>query len=138
MGTKGILGSIVVALALVACGGPLEYKVASTPKAPGADATIVADVEEARNTTTLTVEVVNLAPADRIAPGAAHFVIWQRKNSSAVWARVGTLEYDAESREGKFEGTVPESKFDLVVSAEKGLEVASPSGDLVFSQRVSK
>lgn len=138
MGMKGILGSIVVSLALVACGGPLEYQVASTAKAPGADATIVANVEQERNTTLLEIEVVNLPPAERVAAGAAHYVVWQRKNGNAQWARVGTLEYDADSREGKFEGSVPEAAFDLVITAEKSLEAGSPSADSVFAQRVAK
>ena len=129
---------LFAALFLAACGGPLKYQVASSPKAPGADANIVADVREDQNQTGLEIEIKNLAPAGRVAEGATDYVAWYRKGSDTQWSRIGGVAYDTESREGKLSGTVPEKAFDLEITAEKAESPASPSPDVVFSQRVAK
>lgn len=122
----------------IACGGALEYKVPSSAQAPGADAHIVADVNEDQSTTQLEIKVEHLAPPDRVNTAATAYVIWQRSSSSVVWSRVGALLYDADARSGTFQGSVPEAAFDLTVTAEKTANVASPSANVVFSQRVAK
>lgn len=129
---------VLLALLLTACGGPMRYELGSTAKAPGADAVLVADIKAEQNATRLTIEIKNLAPPDRVAAGAAHYVVWQRKGAQVAWARVGGLEYDPDAREGSFEGSVPEAAFDLQVTAEKELSTASPSPDAVLSQRVQE
>jgi len=130
--------SLIGALAIVACGGPLKYQLASSPKAPGADAQLVADVKEDQKLTQLEVEITNLAPPSRINEGSTHFVAWQRKNDGASWSRIGDLQYDPASRKGKLSGSVPETSFDFEVTAEKTESPVSPSADVVFSQRVAK
>lgn len=129
---------VLAAFSLVACGGPLKFDVASTPKAPGADAHIVADVKEKQNQTDLEVTVKNLAPPDRVTPGAAKYVAWYRKDANSVWARVGGLDYDADNRGGSFKGSAPERAFDFEVTAEKTESPASPSSDVVLNQRISE
>ncbi len=121
---------------LTACGGTLNYKIASSAKAPGADATIKADVAKDQHLTHLKVDALNLPPPERVTAGTRIFIIWTRKNSEAQWARVGNLKYDAGTREGLFEGTVPEVDFDLQITAEKDDGAASPSADMIFSQHV--
>lgn len=116
----------------------MRYELGSTAKAPGADAVVVADIKAVQNAAQLTIEIKSLAPPDRVSAGAAHSVIWQRKGAQVAWARVGGLEYASDSREGSFEGSVPEAAFDLQVTAEKELSVASPSPDAVLSQRVQE
>lgn len=128
----------IASSAIVACGGPLTYQVQGTQMATGADAKVVAEVDEAKHQTRLVVETVNLAPPERVADSGKVFVLWQRKGGDVAWARIGTLDYDADKRKGKFEGTVPESAFDLVISAEHEASVASPSGKTVFEKRVAK
>jgi hypothetical protein len=130
--------SLIGALAIVACGGPLKYQLASSAKAPGADAQLVADVKEDQKLTLLQVEITNLAPPSRISEGATHFVAWQRKNDGASWSHIGDLQYEESSRKGKLNGSVPETSFDFEVTAEKGDAPASPSPDVVFSQRIAK
>lgn len=132
------LQSILVGavLFLAACGGPLKYTVPS-PKALGADAKIVADVKAEQHQTMIEIKALNLAPADRVAGGAQYFIIWQRKDTGSQWTRVGTLVYDDKDREGKFEGSVPETSFDLSITAEKDAGAAAPSADVVFSQHVN-
>ncbi len=123
-------------LFLAACGGPLKYTVPS-PKALGADAKIVADVKADQHQTLLEIKALNLAPADRVAAGTQHYVLWQRKDANSQWTRVGTLVYDDKDREGKFEGSVPETAFDLSITAEKDAGAAAPSAEVVFSQHVN-
>lgn len=137
MKTSSLLASILLFAALTGCGGPLRYEIPSNAKAPGADAVIVADVKTEQHQTSLEIEVKNLAPPDRVASGATDFVVWQRASSSVPWSRVGGLNYDAEARSGNFQGSVPETAFDLQVTAEKALNVASPSPDAVLAQRVN-
>lgn len=128
----------VFSLALVACGGPLKYQVPSSAKAPGADAFIVADVNESQHQTQLEVEIKNLAPAERVASGATNYVAWYRSSSKANWSRIGGVQLDADSREGKVVGSVPETAFDLSISAESTDAPASPGTDIVFAQRIGE
>ncbi len=130
--------AVVVLFALAGCGGPLKYKVASSRLAPGADADIVATINEAQNNTNVEIHVVNLPPPARVNPNAKFFVTWARKGDNGVWSRLGTLKFDEEKRTGELIGTVPEQVFDIEVSAEADEGVASPSADVVFSQHVAQ
>ncbi len=132
----GLVMATVIALA--GCGGPLQYKIPSSRLAPGADAEITANVNEAQNQTTLEVHAKNLPPAGRVNPNAKYFVAWQRKTSGGVWARLGTVKFDEEKRTGELMATVPEQAFDFEISAEAEEGAASPSADVVFSQTVAK
>lgn len=135
-----LVASFAVAflLALAGCGGPLKYKVASSRLAPGADADIVATINESQNNTNVEIHVVNLPPPARVNPNAKFFVTWARKGDNGVWSRLGTLKFDEEKRTGELIGTVPEQVFDIEVSAEADEGVASPSADVVFSQHVAQ
>lgn len=134
---KSFVLTLALAFAVTACGGPLKYKALSSAKAPGADATIVADVKKDQGLTQLEIDVLNLAPPDRVSAGAASYVVWQRRSSDVAWSRLGAVRYDEGDRKGTWTGSVPEIAFDLAISAEKDVSVASPSGDTVFSQRVN-
>lgn len=123
---------------LFACGGPLEYKVASNPSAPGADAHIVADVREGEQQTQLNVEIVNLPPPDRVDQAATQYVAWYRKDSGQVWSRIAVLAYEADTREASLVSAVPATNFELEITAEAGPDVGSPSPTVVFSQLVAK
>jgi hypothetical protein len=122
---------------LVACGGPLKYQVPSSSKAPGADAKIIAEVKADQRQTMLDITAENLPPAARVSDGSSTFVVWQRKDSSGKWSRVGGLQYKEGDRKGTFKGSVPETSFDLEISAEKEAAAESPSADIVFAQRVN-
>lgn len=123
-------------LLAAACGGPLQYQVPSSAKAPGADAKIVADVANDQGQTSLQIEVTNLPPPERVNQNAKVFVAWYRKGPSTIWSRIGGLKYDEGDREGSLSGSVPETAFDLTVSAEASEAPASPSADVVIAQRV--
>lgn len=130
--------TLILTAPLTACGGPLRYEVPSTAKAPGADAKIVADVQEDQHQTQLEVAVENLPPPGRIAEGSSTYVAWYRKDSHAVWARIGAIDFDMDARSGSLKGSVPEAAFDLEITAEADLSPASPSAHVVFSQHISK
>lgn len=132
--------ALVAAFALVvaACGGPLKYNVPSSRLAPGADAEIVANVNEGQNQTMIEIHAKNLPPAGRVNPNGLFYVAWQRKNSNTPWARLGTVKFDEVARTAELIATVPEQAFDFEVSVEANESVQSPSADVVFAQRVAK
>lgn len=131
-----LTSAFCLSVLVAACGGPLKYQVPSTARAPGADAKIVADVSTDQSQTRLDVDITNLPPPGRVSDKATTYVAWYRKNSNATWSRVGGLKYDEGDREGKIGGSVPEVAFDLTVTAEENDSPASPSPDVVVSQRV--
>lgn len=125
-------------IVLAGCGGPLQYKIASSRLAPGADADLVANVNESQNQTMIEVHMTNLPPPARVNPNAKSYVAWARKGESGVWSRLGTVKFDEEKRMGELTATVPEQVFDFEISAEAEEGAASPSADVVFSQHVAK
>ncbi len=137
------LGSQLRTLALVAalagCGGPLRYQVQATQRSPGADAEVVAHVNAGQNNTRLEVRTQNLPPPSRLVANNTVFMVWQRRNTSAPWARVGTLQYNEGSRVGELrDTTVPETTFDLQITAEADANVGSPSTNVVFQQAINR
>ncbi len=130
------IAGLALLLALSGCGGALTYKIASSAKAPGANATVKADISKNQHITRLTVSAAHLAPPARITAGTSMFTIWARKGPESQWVRVGNLKYDSSSREASFQGTVPRINFDMEITTEKDDNVASPSPNIVFSQHV--
>lgn len=130
--------SVVFAMLVAACGGPLEYMAKGTPSAPDADAKIVADVNSKTVITTVSIEGEHLAPPDRLLPGATSYVVWARKDSSSEWQRIGSLQYDADKRTGSLpQATVPLTTFELIVSAEQQNSPKSPSPHVVIQQKIA-
>lgn len=123
-------------LALAGCGGPLEYVVRGTEISAGSDAKITATVEKDKGMTTVVISATNVTPPSRLLEGGTLLVMWARKNDAAAWLRLGGLDYDEGARTAKGEKTVGETAFDLLVTAEKTVDAASPSGKIVFQQRV--
>jgi hypothetical protein len=128
--------AFAAAALMLACGGPLTYKVPATSKANGADALIKADIKKAENVTAIHIDVTNLAPPARITPDATTFVVWGRKNTSNQWSRIGDIVYKEGDRSGQFEGTFPEQELDLEISVEKDRSTAAPSPDILFAQHL--
>jgi hypothetical protein len=131
-----LCASLLVAVFAVAC-GPLKYEVAATAAAVGADAKITADPLKEQGFTRLRVEIENLAPPDRVQAGAAAFVVWQRRDDTSEWIRVGALKYDEGARKALLEdATVPETRFTVQITAEEGPQVQKPGATVVFTQPV--
>ncbi|WP_437578096.1 hypothetical protein [Sorangium sp. So ce887] len=120
-------------MALAGCGGPSERTVQGTQLAPGTDAHITADIDSDAATTRLTMHVVHLAPPERIAAGSKQFVVWQRPSAETPWQRVGVLDYNRNSRNGKLaETTVPHASFELLITVEQQSSPLSPSSAAVI------
>jgi len=128
---------ISLSLGVAACDSPLKYDIVSSTSAPGADAKIVAEVKKYQGLTQLEIVAANLPPPARVSDAATAYVVWHRKDASGAWGRLGGLAYDESNRKGKWNGSVPETSFDLAISAENQGDVVSPSGKTVFSQRVN-
>lgn len=131
--------SLVLGVALAACGGPLRYSLHGTPKAPDADAQVEADVSSAAGMTRLKMKVDHLAPPDRLRADGTTYVVWARKNDDAQWQRVGALVYDADGRSGELaDSSVPLTSFQLIVSVETQSTPAAPSADVVISHKIEE
>lgn len=131
--------SALVLLFVAACGGPLSYAPKTSARAPGTEVEVVADVKNDQHSTTLDVKMKHLPPPGAIQEGAKVFVVWQRKSSDGQWARVAGLAYKEGDREGKLEkASVPETAFELMVTAEETADGASPSPNVVVEQKVNK
>lgn len=133
-----ILSLVVATGTLAACGGPLKYELRGSQISPGSDAKVVANVDDGHGKTELEIEAKNLTPPDRLLEDGKVFVVWTRKDDKAQWSRLGALETEDEGRTGKGRFTTPETAFDLVISAEKDAQAASPSGKTIFEKRVAK
>lgn len=125
-------------LALAACGGTLKYDLRGSQVSPGSDAKLAAKIDSSRNLTQLELHAINLTPPDRVLEGGTSYVVWTRHSSATPWMRLGALELTDEGRTGSATLTVSEVAFDLLVSVEAGVDVASPSGKTVFEQRIQE
>jgi hypothetical protein len=135
MSLKKFALGLMLAVVLAAC-GPMKYALQGTTLATGADAEMVADTNKDTAVTKLTFIGKNLPPPARIKEGCTAFVAWQRKGVEVQWTRVGVLEYNEGSREGKLaDTTIPESAFDFQVTAEAVNDPVAPAPEVIFSQR---
>jgi hypothetical protein len=123
---------------LAACGGALKYDLRGTQLSPGSDGKLEAKIDTSRNLTQLDLRASSLIPPDRVLEDGTSYVVWTRSNQAVPWMRLGALELSDEGRSGKALLTVSEVAFDLLVSVEASVDVASPSGKTVFEQRVQE
>ena len=125
-------------ISLAACGGAIQYDLRGTQLSPGSDGKLEAKIDTSRNVTQLDLRASNLIPPDRVLEGGTSYVVWTRHSHATPWMRLGALELSDEGRTGTALLTVSEIAFDLLVSVEATVDVASPSGKTVFEQRVQE
>lgn len=125
-------------ISLAACGGAIKYDLRGTQISPGSDGKLEAKIDSSRNVTQLELRASNLTPPDRVVEGGTSYVVWTRHTAATPWMRLGALELTDEGRAGTATLTVSEVAFDLLVSVEASVDVASPSGKTVFEQRVQE
>jgi hypothetical protein len=65
-------------------------------------------------------------------------VAWYRKDDKMAWARIAGVKYEPDDRNGELKASAPEIAFDFEISAEKSESPASPSSDVVFTQRIGQ
>ncbi|MGF1467023.1 MAG: hypothetical protein ACFCGT_12900 [Sandaracinaceae bacterium] len=127
---------LAVTLATVpGCGGGWTYQVQGTSRDPGAEGTIqVSSVSgTGRN---VVVDFAYLTPPDRLGPGRTTYVMWFRSGEQTINA--GELQYNANDgrRPARGSATSPFPNFEVLVTAETGPEVGSPSEHIVIRQAV--
>ena len=129
---------VTLALALSACSGTLTFKIKGTQKLPDADGRIDVTPVEDQGLSTLKIDLEHLAPPDRLAPNATHYVAWARRTSDGLYSRVGALKYNKDKRVGVIEATAPETSFTLTITAEVSANPAAPSANVALEQKVQK
>lgn len=101
----------------------------------GSDATIVASKNKTGNYA-VSIDIRNLAPADRLDPEATTFVVWL-VTQGATAVRAGVLAYDEGDRRGALEATSPNSSFNVLVTLEKEPNPAGPNGKRILDATVA-
>ena len=133
----------VLALALstgaAACGPTvLEYHPSGINNAVGVDSDIKATPDRDHSLTQLEVKVRNLPAPSRFGDGNTAFVVWIRGNPSNPWTKIGTLAYNASSREGDLVTSAAQNDFDLQITVEADPNPGSPSTNVILQQRVGE
>jgi len=135
LGLGWLVAALVVSvLSLWGC-GPSEYPIVGSARAAGADGTVqVEDVEGGNHL--VTVHMAHLPPPNRLGTGMTTYVVWFT-GQGAQPVKAGTLDFDADAREGNMMATTPLKNFEIKVTAEQNAGVAAPSEYVVASRRVN-
>jgi len=134
----GMSRGLVVALGLAAapgCGGGAEFVVRGTEKSVGVDGTIQITHQQ-EDVNLVTVDLVNLPPAERHDRNKKYFIVWLTPTDGAV-IKAGRLAYDPEARRGVLRATIPTDQVFVQVTAEAQPDAATPSDFVVISKHVS-
>ncbi|MFW6067453.1 MAG: hypothetical protein ACOC97_03885 [Myxococcota bacterium] len=128
--------ALVAGLLAVGCGGPSEYALVGSARAPSADGLV--EVEEIEGGNSLvTVQLEHLPPPSRLGEGLKIYMVWF-EDSSQPATKAGALGFDEDSREGSMMATTPLKKFTVKVSAEKSINVSTPSEVVVAKRKVQQ
>ncbi len=131
--------SRVAALALLVMGlGACASRYHVDAEAPNYAA--IADIVVKVNKTELrelTMHFEHLAPPRRIDPSFRAYVVWIVVPGHAA-AKVGVLDYDEDRREADILATSAYPKFEVLVTLERDLSVATPGSQVVLRKLVGK
>lgn len=142
MRTASIRGRTSALLVLCASGalalgcGPKEEKLAihGSPRSSGMDGQVTVTPQPQFGNAKVRLELTFVTPPDRLAPNAHAYVVWDRRGDKLT--RLGQLQFDAESREAKFEATTLPGGFELMVTAEPSGNAPIPSPQTLLIQRI--
>ena len=81
------------------------------------------------------VELRELPPPERIAPGLTDFVVWLAA-PSGKHVKAGPLRYDRAHQSGSMFATTTLAAFTVQVTGERDADVGTPSGVLVTQRKV--
>ncbi len=121
----------LLALGLLACGGPSEFVLTGTARSAGTDGMMI--VEDTGGNHMVTVELEHLPPPDRISQGGQHYAVWIKPKGGTPHM-VGELDYDPDERVGRMTATAPHADFELMISVERVMTVSHPSEVLVVKK----
>lgn len=121
-------------LALAACGGARVYNVTGSQRDPGADARMQIETIDGGNHL-ITITARNMTPPERLGDGNTAFLVWVRlPNGQHTMA--SRLQYATDSREGRATLTSAQSRFTILVTAERDDTATAPSDVVVLTQAV--
>ena len=119
-----------------ACGGPDEYAIVGTARAPGSDGAVQLETIEGGNTL-VTVAVDHLPPVERLGAGLHAYVVWFVPPGQPP-VKAGILEYDPDGRTGRMMATTPHRRFTLKITAEPDASTDSPSDVVVAAREIGE
>lgn len=124
-----------ILLFLVACGPMYRVALVGTPEA---DAVIgKLELEKAEGETALmTIWVRELPAADTIVEEGSHYLVWKILPDKAP-LRMGELQRDRKTREGRFSAPIYEKDLVIEITAETEAEPEAPSRHIIISRRIN-
>jgi hypothetical protein len=132
-----ILIYVLLGTGLTACGTrSVRFPFEASSITPAATGEVVATPDRNGNTR-LKIDVENLAPPDRVMPGATVYVVWATGlYPGAIPRNLGALRVDKDLR-GTLQSATPLQSFDLTITAEELARAAEPGGTEVLHVRIS-
>ncbi len=128
-----MLAACLCLLLEIACGGK---KVQMNPATSVPAAQGHADISHDKNGNTIVdLKVHHLAKPENLTPPGTVYVVWFQPNGQPA-QNEGQLRVDG-NLNGEFKTTTPMKNFDIVVTAEPGPTVTSPTGSEIMRQHVS-
>ncbi len=130
------LAFLALFIGSVGCGGgSWSFNVVGTQRDPGAQGTVQVERIEGGNRL-VTASFEHMTPPERLGSGFTTFVVWFRDPRGRS-TKASNVEYDPDSRTGRATATTPMTNFVVIVTAERNGNVAEPSENVIFTQRVS-
>lgn len=129
-----VLG-ILLALAMIGCGGTQQYTAQGQNRAAGADGEIHIERQETGNFIVETA-IEHLLPPERFGDGFVAYAVWFQAPEEQP-QRMGHLDYDEGDRFGEMMATTSLTNFEVIVTGEDSESATSPSEHIVFRAAVS-
>lgn len=104
--------------------------------APGAEGEVITSKDSYGNTE-MKLKIKHLAPPDRIVPGTTNYIVWVQGSGQTQYQNVGGLVVN-QDLSAEYVTRVPFENFQIMVTPEVGLNVATPSGVPVFERQIRR
>lgn len=128
--------ALIASLMMLGCGGPSEYALVGTARAAGTDGTVTVEEIEGGNNL-VTIQLEHLPPPERLGENLKVYVLWISSPNAPAQLE-SKLEYDPDTREGTAMATTPFNKFTVRITAEKSVQVSTPSEVVVAKRQIGK
>jgi hypothetical protein len=128
-----ILSTVVAMLVISAAAKKFPMQAGTT--VPAAVGNVDVGKDDNGNTR-YTVKVEHLAEPGKLTPPKSAYVVWIQPRGEAA-QKAGQLTVGDELK-GEFKGTTSATDFDVLVTAEDGPTVETPSGDQILRAAVSR
>lgn len=131
-----VLTALAIGLFLLpGCGGgTYTFNLVGSQRDPGAEGTLQVERIEGGNRL-VTVSVRHLTPPERLGQNLRTYIVWFR-DAQGRSSKASALEYTPDSRTGRATATTPQTRFTVVITAERNAQAAEPSDNVIFTQNV--